>query len=170
VITEKMQRVTSQFPTVRSVTSSSAVEGVSQADLVLTAEQSWAETNLAGLNDESQQVAFNEGEDLPGPVSLAAVGENFNSNARLVVYGDAEFVTDAYITAYGNSDLMVNSIDWAVGQENLINLTPKNATQRLMIPPQRMTMNLILLTTVIILPGLILLAGIFIWAQRRRRG
>ena len=72
--------------------------------------------------------------------------------------------------AYANGDLFINSIDWVAGQEDLIDLTPKDTTQRLMLPPDRVTMNLILLGTVIIIPGLALVAGIVVWIQRRRRG
>jgi len=72
--------------------------------------------------------------------------------------------------AYANGDLFVNSVDWAAKQENLINLTPKNSTQRLLLPPQQVTMNLILLGTVFILPGMVLLSGITVWLERRRRG
>ena len=86
------------------------------------------------------------------------------------MFGDADFPVDANVAAYGNSDLFVNSLDWAAKQENLINLTPKQNTDRLMVPPQRVTMNLILLGSVFILPGLPVLAGIVVWIQRRRRG
>jgi ABC-type uncharacterized transport system involved in gliding motility auxiliary subunit len=88
----------------------------------------------------------------------------------LVVFGDSDFASDANFYAYANGDLFINSIDWAAGQEDLINLTPKPATQRIMIPLQQITLNLILLSTVIILPGMALLAGFFVWFQRRQRG
>lgn len=169
-ITQKMQSLTSVFPTARSVQAGTAPDGVTSSNLVLTAQQSWAETNLAGLNDPNSQVGFDNGVDVPGPVSVAAIAENTSTNTRLVVFGDADFPVDANVAAYGNSDLFVNSLDWAAKQENLINLTPKQNTDRLMVPPQRITMNLVLLGSVFILPGLPVLAGIVVWIQRRRRG
>ncbi len=169
-ITQKMQSLVSVFPTARSVEAGTAPDGVTSTNLVLTSQQSWAETDLAGLNDPNAQVAFTDGVDLPGPVSIAAVAENTSTNTRLVIFGDADFPVNANISAYGNSDLFVNSVDWAAKQENLINLTPKQNTNRLIVPPQRITMNLILLGSVFILPGLPVLAGIIVWIQRRRRG
>jgi len=169
-ITQKMQSMVSVFPTARSAQAGSAPEGVTSSNLVMTAQNSWAETNLAGLNDPNSQIGFDDGVDVPGPVSIAAVAENTSTNTRLVIFGDADFPVNANVGAYGNSDLFVNSIDWAAKQENLINLTPKQNTNRLIVPPQRITMNLILLGSVFILPGLPLLAGVVVWIQRRRRG
>jgi ABC-type uncharacterized transport system involved in gliding motility auxiliary subunit len=169
-ITEKMQNLTSQFPTARSVQATTAPDGISGLNLVLTAQQSWAETDLASLNNPEAQIGFEEGVDTPGPVSLAAVVENASTNSRLIVFGDSDFPIDANFGAYGNGDLITNAIDWASNQENLISLTPKQSTDRLLLPPQRITMNLILLGSVFILPGLPVLAGIIVWIQRRQRG
>ena len=74
------------------------------------------------------------------------------------------------IGQYGNQDIFINSVDWAAEQEQLINLTPKENVQRMLIPPGPYTMNLILLASVFILPGIVLLAGVFVWVGRRRKG
>ena len=169
-ITEKMQRITSQFPTVRSVSAGSPESGVSLVELVKTAPNSWAETDLAALQAQEPQLAFDDGQDILGPVSMAVAAENFENRGRLVVFGDSDFVADSAFTAYGNGDLFVNSVDWAAGQENLISLTPKQTTQRMMLPPQRVSLNLVLLGSVFVLPGLALLAGVGVWLQRRKRG
>jgi ABC-type uncharacterized transport system involved in gliding motility auxiliary subunit len=169
-ITTKMQRITSQFPTVRSVEPGPAVSGVTVVSLVTTAPQSWAETDLKNLQDPNSQITFDPKTDQQGPISLAATAENTTQKSRVVVFGDADFASDSYFTAYANTDLFVNSVDWAARKENLINLTPKQNTQRLMVPPQQITINLIFLGTVFVLPGLALLSGISVWIHRRRRG
>jgi ABC-type uncharacterized transport system involved in gliding motility auxiliary subunit len=170
-ITEPIQNITSQFPTARSVlASASAGAGASLVELVLTSQQSWAETSLDGIADGSAQIQFDEGQDVPGPVSLAVVAENLENQARLAVYGDSDFAIDVNFPAYANGDLMVNTVDWAVGQEDLISLTPKNQTPRMLVPPQQTILNLIFLGTVIILPGLALLGGVIVFMRRRRRG
>jgi len=169
-ITEKVQRITSQFPTVRSVITAESPEGVSLIGLVFTAQQSWAETNIENLAGGESEVNFNEGQDHMGPISLGIAGENIASGGRLVVFGDSDFAADANYFAFANGDLFINSVDWAAGQEELISLTPKESTQRMMIPPKTFTMNLILLGTVIVLPGMALLGGIVVFIQRRRRG
>ncbi|MFM8321202.1 MAG: GldG family protein [Chloroflexota bacterium] len=170
-ITQPILRTATQFPTARSVRAAAAGgAGVSLVELVLTDQQSWAETSLQGIVDGSSEVKFDEGVDLPGPVSLAVVAENLETKARTVVFGDSDFVIDANYRAYANGDLLMNAVDWAIGQENLISLTPKDATQRMVVPPQNAVMNFIFLGTVIILPALALFGGVWTFIQRRRRG
>ncbi len=168
-ITQKIARLTSQFPTVRSITLSQ-VSGITQVNLVLTAPQSWAEKDLVNLQTQNAQITFDPSLDIAGPISLAASAENLQNNSRVVVFGDSDFASDGSYSAYANEDLFINSVDWAAKQENLINLTPKQSTQRILLPPQKVTMNLILLGTVFILPGLVLLGGVTTWVQRRKRG
>lgn len=169
-ITNKLERLASQFPTARSVSIEASPPGTSSVEIILTAGQSWAETNLSALESDNPQIEFNEEEDRLGPLPLAVAAENFENDARVVVIGDSDFAIDANFIVYANGDVLINSIDWASGQENLINLTPKSSTQRMLVPPQQMFMNLILLSMVIVLPGLALLASILVWIQRRRRG
>jgi ABC-type uncharacterized transport system involved in gliding motility auxiliary subunit len=168
VITQKLQSTATVFYTARSVRAATEIEGVSKTELILTAEQSWAETDIASIN--SGQIAPDEGADLFGPVPLAVVANNAASGARLLVVGDSEFVTNQYYPAYGNADLILNSVNWAADQEDIISLTPKDITQRtLQLPPQAYILNLILFGVVLVLPGLMLVAGVVVWFQRRRR-
>jgi ABC-type uncharacterized transport system involved in gliding motility auxiliary subunit len=176
-VTQKMRGNTAFvtfFPTARSVSVASGTTDVSATTLVSTAQQSWAETDLAALTNQQggngPQIKADPGVDLLGPVPIAAAAQNSTTNGRVVVFGDADFVTDNFVTQYGNSDLFVNSVDWTTKQENLINLTPKETTNRLLVPPGRYTLNLLLLGSVFVLPGSVLLAGIFVWSSRRRRG
>jgi ABC-type uncharacterized transport system involved in gliding motility auxiliary subunit len=175
VITDKMRGIVTIFPTARSITADTTASQAFILDMVLTSQQSWAETDLEALSSTDQtsegpQIQPDEGVDLIGPVTIAAVVDDSTSQARLVVFGDSQFASDAFFDQYGNGDLFVNSIDWAAEQEELINLTPKDDVSRLLVPPGRYTMNLVLLGSVFILPGSILVAGIVVWIQRRRRG
>jgi ABC-type uncharacterized transport system involved in gliding motility auxiliary subunit len=166
-ITEKLKSMVTLFPTARS-TSIKPVSGITQTELVKTSSNSWAEFNLADLSD--QKVTFDQNTDMPGPIPLAVAAENTNSTSRIVVFGDRDFASDSNFTAYGNGDLIVNSIDWAAKQDKLINLTVKSTTQRVLVPPQKYTLGLIFLGSVVVLPGLVLFTGILVWIQRRRRG
>ncbi len=169
-ITEDLGNTSSQFPTARSVTvMTNTITGISPVELVFTAQQSWAETTLDNLAEGSSQIGFDENKDTPGPITLAVADENLDTKTRLVTFGDSDFSIDANFVFLANGDLIVNSIDWAAGQEELINLTPKENTTRMMLPPQSAIMNLILLAVVIILPGLALVGGIWVFVQRRRR-
>ena len=174
-ITDKMAGLGTYFPTARSVVAGEGSSDATLTELVQTADQSWAETDLASLSNAAEtgqapQVNPDEGVDRMGPVPVAVAAQGISRSGRIVVFGDADFANDTFFSQLGNGDLFVNSVDWAAEQENLINLTPKENTQRMLVPPQRYTMNLILLGTVFLLPGIVLASGIGVWIQRRRRG
>lgn len=175
IITNKLRGVVTIFPTARSVTTDTSVTDARITEIVLTSPRSWAETDLTALTTSDEQgnalpIQPDEGVDLIGPITLAVTIEDQSSRSRLVIFGDAEFASDVFYSQYSNGDLFVNSVDWAAEQETLINLTPKENIQRLLVPPGRYTLNLILFGAVIFLPGLVLASGIVVWVQRRRRG
>jgi hypothetical protein len=58
-----------------------------------------------------------------------------------------------YFQKYGNGDLLINSIDRASKQDNLINLTPKQTTERTLILSAKLRSGLILLGFVFLLPA-----------------
>ena len=166
LITSKMQNVGTAYPTARSV--QVAEDAATFTPLILTANQTWAETDLAALSGGGE-IGLDE-QDAAGPLVVAAVVESAEGEGRLVVFGDSEFAANAYFTSLGNGDMFINAVDWAVGQEELINLTPRERTQRFMIPPQPYVMNLILLLVVFVIPGGVLTSGIVVWVRKRRRG
>src|SRR5204862_301605 len=134
----------------------------------VSAQDSWGETDIQSINNN--QITFDQTKDLPGPITLAVAGENSAANSHVVVAGNSYFATDQNYAAYGNSALLLNSIDWTAGQNNLVNLNPKTPTQRVMVIPAVITMGLILFGSIFLLPGIVAVGGIATWIQRRRRG
>ncbi len=157
------------FPSARTISFVQTSSGVSPEKLVSTSNQSWGETDLQGLKNNTNPEA-NPATDHMGPVTLAAAAENFTSKGRLVVFGSSQIVVNQIIGAYGNADLFIGSVDWASGQESLISLTPKTTTTRtLKLTPSLYTMGLILLLSVFVMPAIPLVLGIISFIQRRRR-
>ncbi len=167
-ITQKLQQMTTLFPSARSLQIKTSDPSISVETLIQTYSTAWGETDLAGV--QQSQLVFDPAKDLQGPLVLAAAGTNNTTRARLVVIGDADFASDTEFGSYANGDVIVNTVDWAAEQENLLNLTPKTTTQRVMLPPQNFSTGLVFLLSVILTPGAILAAGILTWLQRRRRG
>jgi ABC-type uncharacterized transport system involved in gliding motility auxiliary subunit len=168
VVTEKMQRVMTAFPTARSLVLDKEITSAYPVELILSASQSWAETDFDAVASGGEVSA--DENDQVGPLVLAAVAESASGDGRVVVFGDSEFAADANFAFMGNGDLFINVVDWSVGQEELINLTPRSATQRFMLPPQPYILGLIQLGVIFVLPGAVLISGIIVWVQRRRRG
>ncbi len=165
IIVDELAGILTLFPTARSV----QVDPESTATAIISSSaQSWAETDLASL---STQDAFADPDlELIGPIPLLVQEQDALTGGRLVVVGDADFASNATVREFGNRDLMVNMVDWAAQQEDILSLTPRNTTQRFLLPPQQLVRGLLLLGFVFVLPGLMLVAGVVVWIQRRRRG
>ena len=169
VITQKMNGMTTFFPTARSLSLDDAVgTDYNKTQLILTIDQSWAEKDMATVKDNTFN--YNQGVDTPGPITLAVVAQGTSNNSRLVVFADSDFALNGYYSVYGNGDMIVNAIDWAANVENIINLTPKNTVDRYLVQPQSYSGGLLFLGSLVVLPGLILVAGVGSWLSRRRRG
>jgi ABC-type uncharacterized transport system involved in gliding motility auxiliary subunit len=169
VITQKMNNLVTIFPTARSVQPAATQNpDVTDTPLVSTAQNSWGETSKQELTDS--QVKLDQGQDLQGPVNLATSAENTKTTARVVVIGDSDFASNTYFDQYGNSIFLMNAIDWAAKQDDLINLSPKQNTQRIIALNSTLQMGLILLVTILVIPGAGLVTGIASWLGRRRKG
>jgi ABC-type uncharacterized transport system involved in gliding motility auxiliary subunit len=162
------------MPQARSLTvSQTPPASVTATGLLMTAQPSqqsvsWGEKDFSSLQSQ-RGPTYDQTTDIAGPLTLGASGEDMSANSRVVVFGNSLFANDQYFTAYANSDIFVNSVDWAAHQDNLINITLRTPTTRTFNPPSTFGLIAILLGTVFIIPGLVIGAGIFAWLQRRRR-
>ena len=178
-ITDNFNLLTA-YPLARSM---SPIEGGSNGHtaqrLVETSRSSWAETNLKSLT--GGEPAKLDDADKKGPVSLAAAvsgpaapgPDDAKKNdaakpveTRIVAFGDSDFASNTAINVQGNRDLFLNSVNWLAQQENLISIRPKDPEDR------RVTLTAdqerrIFYLTVLIVPGLVLLAGVQTWWRRR---
>lgn len=169
-ITNKMISLALVLPAAREVSAdlAGAPQDVQLTELAYSSDYAWGETDFASLETGTMQ--FDQDKDSAGPLSYAVAGSNSSNQARVLVIGDAHFAESNAFLQYGNSDFILNGIDWAAEQENLINLTAHEPIQRIVVAPQQATVGLILFGSVFLLPGLIILTGITVWLQRKRRG
>ena len=107
----------------------------------------------------------------PGPsgvqtLGIAAFDKAVAPNARLVVIGDSDFASNAFVTGGSNADLFDNTIDWLAQQENQISIRPKQPTDRhiQMTEAQRSALTWL---DVFFLPGIVIISGVAIWWKRR---
>jgi ABC-type uncharacterized transport system involved in gliding motility auxiliary subunit len=168
-VTLNMNNLVAFFPFTRSLeVAATPPANVTLSAIVKTNERSWGETDFASLTGGGQ-VGLNDNEKV-GPLTLAIAGENTNTKGRVVVFGTSEFAMDQMFDAYGNGDMFVNSVDWTAEQENLASITPKATVDRVFNPPAGLHWILILLSSIFIIPGLVVLGGVTTWLARRRQG
>ena len=168
-ITQKMNGLAVYFPFARSV-DMVELENFQQFALVWTIERAWGEVNFTALEADGDPVAFDEGEDRPGPLALGVAIENLSTGGRVVVFGNAFFASDEAFDAYGNGDLFINAVDWAAEQEDLLNLTPKTSIERTFLAPNDFQLITILVGVLCLLPGMMIVGGFVAWMNRRKRG
>ena len=145
-----------------------AQAGSDGADLVLTSDQSWAETDLSVLQPQGGQrtVRLDEGFDREGPISLAAAVA-LEGGGRLVVFGDSEVASNQYFDLQGNGDLTLNALSWLAEDESLISIRPKQAGHN----PITLTASQsdwIFWISVILYPAAIALIGIVVVSRKGR--
>lgn len=164
-ITEKIGTLVTVFPQARTLTTLEPPAGKTVTGLILSTDNAWGETSLRSETSNAPQ--FDTQSDKAGPLTLAAVAEGGSS--RVVVFGDADFASNAAYNSYGNSDMIINTIEWAAGRET-IGITPKESTQRSFKFVPQVSMIGIALGAVCLIPGLALVGGLAAWAARRSRG
>ncbi len=162
------QNLVAFFPTARSLTLETTNQEVKTTALVKTIDRAWGETDFTAL--QNNQVSFDASVDMAGPITIAAAAEANSGKGRVVVVGDSDFASDAYFDQYGNSDMFINSVDWAAGQESMISLTTKQPIARQMRPLSSLTVLLLAFAFIILVPGMIVGGGVASWLVRRSRG
>ncbi len=138
--------------------------------LVLTGDQSWGETDLETFFKEGT-ATLSEG-DLGGPVPVAVAGEvepsgEDGKNARVVVFGDSDFATNVLLRQHRNRDLLINSVNWLLGDVEAISIRPATARASRLALNTEEFMRLRVLS-LFVLPEIIAVIGVFVWWWRRR--
>jgi ABC-type uncharacterized transport system involved in gliding motility auxiliary subunit len=168
ITSQILQSMITFFPVARSLTVTPPSTDIQSSGLVYTIDRAWGETNFASLEDNTFD--YQADEDTPGPILLAAALENTATQARLVAFGNSSFANNTYIDQYGNTDLIINAIDWAARNDELINLTTKTPTARTLMPITTLGWLMLGLLFILILPGIIIAGGIVSWILRRAKG
>jgi hypothetical protein len=182
-ITQRFTLLTA-YPLARSVTPvSGGVNGHIAQSVVQTSPRSWAETDIKAVLTTGQAKLEESRGDKPGPISIAAAVAAPGSattpapkpddpanapkpEARVVVFGDSDFVTNSAIGIQGNRDLFMNAIGWLSQQENLIAIRPNDPADRRITMTAAQQSNIAWLSLIII-PTCIFASGVYTWWRRR---
>lgn len=156
--------------------------GVELQALARTTPLSWGEMNYE-KEAPTGKLKLNP-EDRPGPLVLAAVatkkgeaggvqaasnpqGKTSGPETKVVVFGDSDFASNAYFSGTSDGELFLNVVNWLAGQEDLVAIGPKaQSGSRVNLSQRQVT--LIGATCVIAIPGSVLIAGVILWARRKR--
>jgi ABC-type uncharacterized transport system involved in gliding motility auxiliary subunit len=145
-----------------------------------TVPRSWSETSkLEGV------INFDKGKDISGPLNIgvALTRELHDSTSnkdkadkqkdqpvptqRIVVLGDGDFLSNAYLGNQGNQDLGYNIINWLSHDDTFIDIPDQTAPDSELVLDST-TWSILGLLFLFGLPLLLLGYGIFIWWKRRK--
>ena len=159
-ITEDFNGGITLFPQSR-VIKTTAKPDLTATPLVITNENTWAESNLA-----SEEITFNSQEDLASPLNIAIAFTKENTS-RMVVFGNAIFATNGWFTQQLNGDLFLNTIDWLAGvNKDILSISPKElVNRRINLSPLQATAISWLAMRIMPLFSF-LIAGIIWWRKR----
>jgi len=162
------------FPMTRSVHSDTAgKKGLQATELAKTSASSWGETDLDGIFQRSE-ATLDANADTKGPVPVAVVvnadlkemGGGKDGSSRIAVIGSVEFAGNREVEGtYFNRDLFLNTVGWLVGQADLLSIRPRAVrASRAQFTADQGTV--IFYLSVLVIPELLLIAGIAVWWRR----
>lgn len=142
---------------------------------LMTTEKSWSESGvLAG------EVEFNEVKDIPGPLAVGVSvtrtlsggnegrdGEGAGREQRVIVIGDGDFLSNAYLGNGGNLDLGMRIVNWLSRDDQLLNIPAKTAADT-SLTLSKTDSIIIGFGFLLVLPLLLLGSGLWIWLKRRK--
>ena len=152
----------------RSVTPLGQLQGTRVEQLLRTGPDAWAETDL----DPSNTVEPGPDEPMGGIGVMVAVegiepteGDQLSSSAgKMVVFGDADFASNALLKLGNNGDLFLNSVAWLVEEETQLGERERSSQH---IQLTTATGTLIAAVAMVGVPGLGFFAAWLVWMRRR---
>jgi hypothetical protein len=174
----KAFNLTTFFPTTASIKVKDETQW-NKSSLLISGDHTWLKT---GALEAEAEVEFNEDSDTPGPldigISLERVLEkitNKESDAgssgiqqRIVVVGDGDFLSNAYVGNSGNLDLGVRLINWLSNDDDFISIPIKTVNDAQLEFPAYATW-IIGFGFIFVLPLIFLGTGLFIWWRRKKQ-
>jgi len=161
------------FPMTRSVAAATdGKPGLKAVELVKTSGSSWAEVDVAGIFERQQ--ASLDGSDRKGPVPIAVavdadlklMGVPDGKAARLAVFGSTEFADNQHLEGtYFNRDLFLNTVAWLGGQSDLVSIRARSLRASRVNFSEREGRAIFYLS-VLVMPELLLIAGLAVWWRR----
>ena len=139
-------------------------------ELLKSAAKSWTETGpIAG------KILFDaDGDEKQGPLTFAyaltrpSTRSGQAQEQRIVVVGDGDFLSNAYLGNVGNLDMGLRMITWLIHDDRFINIPAKIATDK-SLQLSQVGVAVIGFGFLLIIPLLLMGTGFYIWRKRKQR-
>lgn len=163
VIVREMKSTATAFPLARSL-DIKAAGNVNPEKLFSTTQNSFATSNLSSLKLDPNK--DKQGPHLLGAATIINSGASEATKGRVVVVGSSGFLSNGILRFNGNSDLAMNMMNWLSADEELISIRPKDPQDR-RLSLTRNQMRFVMYASVVLLPLMMIAAGVGVWWRRR---
>jgi len=155
----------SLFPHAAALESDPGV-GWKAVPVLSTGERSWNETGpLKGTAERDPESGEREG---PLVIGYALTRPREQGEQRVLLIGDGDFLSNAFLGNAGNLDLGLNLVRWASGRDRMLDIPAKTAPD-LELALSRTATAVIGFGFLLVLPLALAGTGGLIWWRRRRR-
>ena len=139
--------------------------------LIITSEFASIDNNYKNLNPKGNPT-FEDALQTTNFSSDLAVSIEGENNSRIIVIGDAEWLTDPILNnvASSNGLLGLNFIDWLTEEDALASVRSKIVSERNLIFSSDAHKNIIRYVNIAGIPILLIFIGLLIFIQRRNKG
>ncbi|MBK8028726.1 MAG: GldG family protein [Chloroflexi bacterium] len=143
---------------------------IANGQITLSSEVSYGETDLRTLGD-TNTYSYDPATDLPPQLTTVVWSWDQTTGAKILMVGDSNFVSNgSVLAASGNGVLFTDGIAWLTGMDEQIRFGVQGYSAGVpLIFIDSATLDLISFITLIMMPGVVLVAGLAIWARRVRR-
>ncbi len=143
---------------------------IANGQITLSSEVSYGETDLRTLGD-TNTYSYDPTTDLPPQLTTVVWAWDQTTGAKILMVGDSNFVSNgSVLAASGNGVLFTDGIAWLTGMDEQIRFGVQGYSAGVpLIFIDSATLDLISFITLIMMPGVVLVAGLAIWARRVRR-
>jgi len=149
------------YPLVRGI-KVEEVNGVENTELLTSSDSSFAKMN------PKTSASVKEDVDIDGPITIATMLTRFSQEGTprfMILGGDGIFSTFS-TSAYGNKDFYYNAISYMTDGGESIYIRPKDISPQYLLIPANMAV-ILSIVVVVVIPLLMLIAGLVIWNKRR---
>jgi gliding motility-associatede transport system auxiliary component len=142
--------------------------------LVDVAPNGWLEAEKIEAGVKNKKVTFDENEDKRGPINIGVALERTygKKGQRVVVMGNANFLSNTFVTNGGNLDFGVNIVNWLTGDDELITIQPMPLKDANVTIPNTSSGRAIAWTVFhgfqYFIPLGFFVAGFWLWWRRRK--
>ncbi len=160
------------YPACRSVELTTQKPGGMVGDVLGTTSGS----SYGKVGFSENNFKYNEKTDKKGPLSMGVVvakslgkegpdSDKILLGGKMIVFGDSDFACNRFFKSSSNGDMFLNAVNWIAEEKDLIAIRPRNLENRTVEMTAGQTK--IVMYLLILLPMIVLCAGILVLLKRR---